>query len=249
MDGTKPQVALPRLSRTTAFVWDALTFTLVMAIVILSGDLVRDALVWFADLLAITVYFTALMLTADVTKEGTYIWYLAQKAKNTTIYWRSYWFWKFRYRVSRYVRRIAPRAGRDLFVKKQVRGFAVLRGESIPPEDVPGVDDILRAVRLNSNEMRLLKSEKGASGAMVKDVDALEDDFTDSDTYHEAILRYAARMYLQLDPDDRKLVRSETGFGTWAWLTKDPVVSRILLEVLLPLLAAIAVALLVRSLG
>ena len=229
--------------------WDALTFTLIFALAFLSAYIVRDALVWAVATLACVAYACCLGVTAGQTKAGGYVWYLARKTQVSRSAWTDYWFWKFRFWLVRYLRRIAPRGGRDLFVKQHVRRFAEARGETIPPGDLPALKDLEREIRQHGYDLRLLKSEKRATAGMVEDVGVLEDYISESETYHEAVLKYAANLYLNLDPVDRELVRLESGEGAWARLTRDPVASRILLEVLGPVLAAIAAVIVVHYLG
>jgi len=232
--------------RAAAAFWDLPTFGLLAALLFLVGDFVRVELVWFAEVLLAIFYGIGLLATQGMTNQDVYAWYLATKTKSAGGTWRAYWFWKFRYQVTRHLRRAVPRAGRDLFFKQQVRRFAAATGESIPTAEVPGYKDIMRTVRQSVLELRVLRSEKGRRDSMSRDVRVLADYVSRSETLAEAFLLYAASMYLTLDPADRALVRLEA--GTWAKLTKDPVLSRILVEGLTPTLVAVVVALVVHYL-
>ena len=188
-----------------------------------------------------------MLVTADERNNGGFVWYLAWNARSATT-WRSYWFWKFRYWVARYLERVAPRAGRDLFFKQQVRRFAASLGESIPPTEVPGFKDIIRTLRQSGYELKALKSERGVGAAMAKDVRVLADYIAASETFAEAFLHYAASMYLTLDPEDRALTRLESSGGVWSRISRDPVASRVLVQVLGGVATAVVVTLVVHYL-
>lgn len=192
------------------------------------GDVIQNLTVWGFEILVAAFYGFGLYATHGQTSDSGYVYFLAWKAKKAEAGWRPYWFFKFRYQVARYIRRAGPMAGRDLFVKRYIRGFAEALGEEIPPEDVPGLKDIMRTVHQSGYDLRVLKSEKGASTAIARDVRVLEDFFSTSETPAEAFLRYAARMYLTQSPADRELVRLEGQHGTWKRIADDPIASRIL---------------------
>jgi hypothetical protein len=203
--------------------------------------------VWAVEVLIGIVYGFGLFATLGATTEGTYVWYLAWKAKSAKS-WRNYWFWKFRYQVTRYLRHVAPRGGRELFFKQQVRRFAATLGKPIPAEEVPGFRDIMRTLRQSGYELNALKSEKGADTAMAKDVRVLANYVSDSETFSEAFLRYAASMYLTLDPEDRALTRLDDKPGFWSRIGHDPIASRVLGEILAGVATTVVLALVLHFL-
>ncbi len=95
--------------------------------------------------LAMFYPFTLPFLQAAVTA-NVYPWFLTTKAQKQSA-WQSYWYWKFRYRLPRYLLRTLKGAKGELFVHLHVLGLSETAGKPALPNPVPNLSDLLRAFR------------------------------------------------------------------------------------------------------
>lgn len=147
--------------------------------------------------------------------------YLAWKA-STVSKRRWWWYWKFRYRLPRYVARSFRGTNGELFVKMQVMRAAVAQGTVLEAKGVPTLRELIRAFRIKGSEINKLVPYEGLEKEMKAQTDSFAGFVACSGTSEQAYIRYLASVYLSFSVSERELLRASGQGGLWEWLDRYP---------------------------
>ena len=193
----------------------------------------------------IALLYPVLLLAAlDRVTDADYPWYLAWKVEKGSNWTRGYWYWKFSYRLPRYLGKVLGSGRKDLLVRLQVLRAAKSGGQPFDPSKVPGLHDLIRAFRARDDEIFLLSAEDRRSGQMLDQAKHLRRRIKEAETYVGAYLGFLVDVYEGFDPNERALIAAAKPETIWDRLEKYPSRFKLLLFVL-----AVAVAIALYLLG
>lgn len=168
------------------------------------------------------IYGFVLLLAFMVASDGDdFPRYLAWKV--SVVSKRSWWwYWKFHYRLPRYLTRAFRGANGELFVRMQVMRAAVAQGTPIEPKDVPPLRELIRAFRVKGKEIVKLVEYKELEKEMKAHTDSFAGFVVCSRTPEQAYIRYLTSVYLSFNAPERELIRASGQGGLWEWLDRYP---------------------------
>ncbi len=198
----------------------------------IAGVLLRDIgqapTVPFVAGLGYSLLLLAAMLLGVYQDE--YPWFLAwwtgMRPATGRLLSKAYSFRKFRYRLSRAVRRSTLWVDRDLFVRTHAYKVApdvfsvddpegVGGGEhTLTAKDRPGLHEFVRAFNLRVNQAVELTHGEAQSKAIDTEVEALRERISEAEaqTYLDGYLRYLVKVYLDYPPVVREMMYGPTRF-------------------------------------
>ncbi len=196
--------------------------------------------VGYQVLLATTYSFLLVMVWQLVIGLNGYPWYLALKARRPSIL-QYYLFSKFRYRLARSIKGSLPKVEGGLFVRFRVLETAQSRRDSIKAEEVPDLQQLIRAFNQEFNAATFLKSGNQRADEIKSHINRLEANIRDSETFGEGYLRHVTDAFFDMSPAARSLVMTHREDTIWDRLERYPSTARLLFRVFLVILALITV--------
>jgi hypothetical protein len=219
----------------TAGVWDALTFGSMLAALVFVALYALNTILLPILLFLLTAYIILLLVTAERPSNEAYPWYLAWKAGNGKG-WEAYWYGKFRYRLRRYVSKTFRSPSAKLLVRVHTLKVGPVDAESLPTDEVPGIELLLRTFRLKNNELFFMHDDAQVSEIKAQ-VKALRAKLKESDTHGDAYLRYLTEIYFGYRGKAHDLILAHHEPSVWEWLDRSPTRSKLFLLLVTVLVA------------